>query len=249
MSSNWPIFTGKPSNVPSMIIWWENFETSRNIGGQRGSRGFSVTPGVTKNSKNCFSSLRPGRAKMKVLGRENVQRDLDLPLDPVSDLPTSFNGAWRDVPSEVWFGWLGSTEGPCLWAVDHTTNTTLILGDLSGFGGFLDNFQEVSVQPGLAGEYITLTQNSKKCFSFWRPDRAKMKILGRENVQRDLDLPLDPVNDLPFSFGRARRNVWSEVRFGCFEPTERPGFLAVDHPTNMPWVHKKNCNHGQTHCQ
>ena len=59
---------------------------------------------------------------MKILGRENVQRDLDLPLDPVHDLPYSFSWALRDVSSEVWFGWLESTETPGLWAVDHPTN-------------------------------------------------------------------------------------------------------------------------------
>jgi hypothetical protein len=60
-----------------------------------------------------------------------------------------------------------------------------------------------------------------------------MKILGRENVQRDLDLPLDPVHELPSHFSWALRDVSSEVWFGWFKSTERPGFLAVDHPTHV----------------
>ena len=34
---------------------------------------------------------------------------------------------------------------------------TLILGDLSGFGGVLDQFEGCSAQKGVAGESITLT--------------------------------------------------------------------------------------------
>ena len=59
---------------------------------------------------------------MKKTGNCTVERDLDLPLDPVHDLPSSFSWALRDVSSEVWFEWLESTERHGLWAVDHLTN-------------------------------------------------------------------------------------------------------------------------------
>ena len=60
-----------------------------------------------------------------------------------------------------------------------------------------------------------------------------MIIWYPDNVERVLYLPLDPFTDLPFSFSWALSYFQSEVWFGWFESTERPGLWAVDHPTNM----------------
>ena len=73
-----------------------------------------------------------------------------------------------------------------------------------------------------------------------------MRITYPDNVERVLFMPLDPFTDLPFSFSWALSYFQSEVWFGWFESTERPGLWALDHPTNMYEVYNKNCNHGQT---
>ena len=54
LSPNWLIYTGKPSNVPSICIWWEYTQTSWNIGDQRES---SVHPVIGSPAKPGWAGM------------------------------------------------------------------------------------------------------------------------------------------------------------------------------------------------
>ena len=53
---------------------------------------------------------------MRIWYPDNVERVLYLPLDPFTDLPFSFSCLLSYFQSEVWFGWLESTETLEFWA-------------------------------------------------------------------------------------------------------------------------------------